>query len=682
MSRGVTNVPSNVGDNVMENQTRRPEGTAMHTTKRRLALALGCVLGLVLGLLLLPATALADDYEIDRVNIDATVNTDGSLYVVEERTFDFDGSFNGVYWDIPRGRHEGRSIGIEVVSAQRNKGYDWEDMAQVESASNGNDLVFTISETRNYDGVDIVRVKLFSPSRDQAVTFRITYRVTNGVSAWADVGELYWKFVSDGWDVPSRNVTCNVHLPVPAGETVRPEDNVRAWGHGPLTGDVALTDDGATFTVPRVGTSDFAEARVVFPVSWLSGMTPGSRSILDTVIAEETRWADEANAQRERARRLVGTLFGGGLGMSALCAIVALYSRFKYRQVARRVFDETYWRDVPSADHPAVLGALYNGGDPEPKEFTAALMRLTDAGAIGLDLVTTVSKRGKQKKDYRVTRNDGRADALTDRIDRETDNFLFRYLARRAASLDGITYDTQFPPLYFGRIEKVAEEFPHSYDSNRTDWDFAVTDQYEKRGFKEGVVTGGQVVPTAVGILALLLAVVEFFGSLLVGSPVIGALIAALLIVMAVVLFVVASKNVPLSLEAMEIKAKMEALKRWLKDFTRLKEAVPQDVVLWNRLLVMAVVLGVSKEVIDQLKVVAPHILSDPGLAPSYYWCTSREHGVSSPEKALTSAASAARSASLAEIASSSSSSGGGGGGGFSGGGGGGFGGGGGGGAF
>ena len=45
-------------------------------------------------------------------------------------------------------------------------------------------------------------------------------------------------------------------------------------------------------------------------------------------------------------------------------------------------------------------------------------------------------------------------------------------------------------------------------------------------------------------------------------------------------------------------------MKRWLLDFTDLDEAVPQDVVLWNRLLVMAVVLGVSDQVIEKLGVI------------------------------------------------------------------------------
>ena len=128
------------------------------------------------------------------------------------------------------------------------------------------------------------------------------------------------------------------------------------------------------------------------------------------------------------------------------------------------------------------------------------------------------------------------------------------------------------------------------------------------------------------------------------------------------------------------MKAQLKALRNWLKDFTRLNEAIPTDVVLWNRLLVMAVVLGVADEVIKQLETVLPEVLHDDYMSSTYGWYYVGPHG--SPYRSFQSNYGSAHDVSTAKIAASESSSGGGGGGGFSGGGGGGFGGGGGGGAF
>ena len=88
---------------------------------RRALCPLLVLLAFLSGLLLLPGQALASDrsYQITQVDIDATVDADGTLHVVETRTFDFDGSFNGVYWDIPTGYNpnNGQEVEVNVTSA-------------------------------------------------------------------------------------------------------------------------------------------------------------------------------------------------------------------------------------------------------------------------------------------------------------------------------------------------------------------------------------------------------------------------------------------------------------------------------------------------------------------------------------------------------------------------------------
>ena len=126
--------------------------------------------------------------------------------------------------------------------------------------------------------------------------------------------------------------------------------------------------------------------------------------------------------------------------------------------------------------------------------------------------------------------------------------------------------------------------------------------------------------------------------------------------------------------EGAELRARCVALKRWFEDFTRLGEAAPGDVVLWNKLLVLAVALGVSDRVLEELAAATPREFEDDYVGGYYYpaWWWVRSHGsLGSPANTLNTVSPL----SLAQIASSSDSSGGGFGGGFSGGGGGGAGG-------
>lgn len=639
-------------------------------------LFVGLVLLVMLSAAGIPAFA---DYSIDQVDIDATVGTDGSLGVSETRTFDFDGSYHGVYWNIPEGTYEGRRITPSDISAREVVDGSLRTFTQSDSGADG---TYQLTDEGSY-----VQVKIYSAHEDESAQFWIGYTDAGLASRWADTSELYWKFVSDGWDVESQDVTCTIHLPVPEGQAVSAGDNVRAWGHGPLDASVSFSGDDVVYTVPGVGTDEYAEARITFPAEWLSDVTPSSESRLDTILAEEQQWADEANARRERARAVAIAVMSVCLIAGVGSLVAAVLANRTYRRTHRASFDGEYFRDVPSADHPAVLAALLNDGKATPEGFTASLMRLTDEGLVKLEQVTTSKKgafgRTREKTDYRIVRSEalrrkkGASDAerCAEDVDAAALDMLFETVGPHAVQpgKDGVLFSD------FG---KVAASDSSSYHDGYEKWEGSVEGACLTRGFfTDARPTHRGVMYACMGLdsmLAIALLVWVLTGSV---SPW-GLLVALLLAVAAVVCFQTAKALRQVSPEAVELTAKLRALKRWLKDFTHLDEAVPRDVVLWDRLLVMAVALGVSEEVVRQLRVAAPEVLQDPYIAPVYGWWYLGGPQATPPVAAFADAARSAHSVSTASLAGSDFSSATGGGGGFSGGGGGGFGGGGGGGAF
>lgn len=251
-----------------------------------------------LALLLLPAAAHADGYSMTQTYISATVEADGSLTVVEGRQFDFDDDINGVFWEINTGTNQqGGTADVDVLSVEE------EDTAfnKVDSANKGDSGVYTVEQTG-----DGVRIKVFSPheSGDSAIYY-VSYTMTGAVMNWADTAELYWKFVGDGWSADSDDVEMEVRFAnTAAGTAAVKGDNFRAWGHGPLTGDVSLDADEpmVTYTIPCVHQGEFAEARIAFPSDWVPQLTASSEERMSTILSEEKEWADEANARREHAR--------------------------------------------------------------------------------------------------------------------------------------------------------------------------------------------------------------------------------------------------------------------------------------------------------------------------------------------------------------------------------------------
>lgn len=660
----------------------------MNNNRRRMSYGLLGIVVLAFALMaIVPSVALARDYSIDKVDIDATVSDDGSLSVQETRQFDFDGEFHGVYWKLSKGEHNGRYLKATVDAVGEMRDGSFVAFEQSDSETDG---TYQITESSSYD-----QIKIFSAHTDEKADFVIRYTYGEAVSRWQDTAELYWKFVSDGWDEPSENVTCTVHLPVPEGAQVLAGKNVRAWGHGPLDANVSFEGNDVVFKVPGVGTSEFAEARIVFPEEWVPQATQVAEAKLDSILAEEQEWADEANSKRAVARILV---YGTYVAM-AVCALVAGFVTIRktssYRKSHRPQFDDEYFRDVPSADHPAVLGVLYRGGEPNQDDFTASLMRLADTGRLQLDYVkyhkSGLFGRQKEKQDYRLlqlSRVEGgvRGDSIAascDRIDRDTMKFLFETVGGhhdKDASFAGPNGEEYVLTSYF---DDVARKHPETYDNGYQRWKSSVTGSLETRGFNKDSGKTGQGMCIVLGTLSIILGLtLAFIAWAVLDASIMPALVFMFAdIAVGVACIILGTRLVSQSQEAIELKAKLVALRRWLKDFTRLDEAIPTDVVLWNRLLVVATALGVAEDVVKQLKVAAPHLLEDPYFY-SYGWYYYGTRGMGHPASVVGSSFGQAHSVSAAKLASSSNSSGGGGGGGFSGGGGGGFGGGGGGGAF
>lgn len=614
-------------------------------------------------LLLLPAVARADGYSMTQTYISATVEADGSLTVVEGRQFDFDDDINGVFWEINTGTNQqGGTAGVDVLSVEEG------DTAfnKVDSANKGDSGVYTIEQAG-----DGVRIKVFSPheSGDSAIYY-VSYTMTGAVMNWADTAELYWKFVGDGWSADSDDVEMEVYFAnAAAGTAAVKGDNFRAWGHGPLTGDVSLDADEpmVTYTIPCVHEGEFAEARIAFPSDWVPQLAASGEERMSTILSEEKEWADEANARRAHARMIANAL--AVLSVVAAVAFTGTIVMLKLRKrKPKPLFQDEYFRDVPSADHPAVLSALMSWNEVPDQAYIATLMKLTDDRVVKLEEATETKKKGllrreKEEQTYRITVTDEAWKAAKkDGIDRDV---LKVFFAGVKPDKDGVRSRT------FSELEEYASERTTSVGDKLEDYQNTVKGKLADSEYvaSDGIVA--MVFCLVLGILVAFVPVGSIFFTDGAQANITAAVISVPIVLVGIGVGLTFRRFTP---EGAEVAARCKALKHWLEDFTRLKEAVPGDLVLWNKLLVMGVALGVSKEVLRQLaEAVPPEVREADGFYDNYpcYWWYYHHYGIESPLDSFDDV----YHESIRELASSSDSSSGGGGGGFSGGGGGGVGG-------
>jgi hypothetical protein len=248
----------------------------------KILLALGAILGALCGDL----SAAAKDYYFPSVKIAVNIERDGSFIVDELRTFDFEGSFSAAWYTLP-------------LSVER-KGYRYDISLEeftVQDES-GRDLPLAASTSGG-----IYRAEWNFRATDEQRTFRIRYRVRNGIFSYPDVSELYWQMVGEGWDRPTRSAAITVALPAEAAS----KEDILVYGHGPLSGWAEIVDARtARFTATDLPAGQFLEVRMVWPAGIVDGV-PSSRYNRESIRQEEAGFVqetiDRARQAQENARQ-------------------------------------------------------------------------------------------------------------------------------------------------------------------------------------------------------------------------------------------------------------------------------------------------------------------------------------------------------------------------------------------
>lgn len=543
-------------------------------------------------------------YTIDGYFINVDIRPDGSANVEEKITYRFNGSFNGIL----------RNVDYELTDGIGN--------IQVFAEKDGGIAEFKVNSTTNLDADgspgtynlvnedEIAQFKVYEKSSNETKTFIFRYTLLNFVTKYNDIAEFNRKLVDSGWDVPLGNIEINIRLP----EGAKKED-IRVYGHGTLTGESKIIDDrNVKFTVDYLTPGQMAETLVLFPTA----LVPQSSRIvakdaLPGILENEKRLAEEANDERERARRQVeeykkreeerekrlraeearkaamrpyGNALGIVLALSWFAVIIYVY--IKYDKELKHDFEGNYYRELPGEYTPAEMSVLITMGRVGTHDITATLLDLVRKEQLLLKTETYIKEgffRDKEIEDYLLSINlDAPAAVLNKHEAFLIDWFIGRIGNGNSVFLDEIS----------ARAKTTSGARRFLQDYNR--WCELAKNEAEKNKFFDGSCKKGRVI----GILASIV----YFALGLLLAALFRIALGYVLLALAFILFIFAARIKRRTSYGNEQNAMWQAFKNFLKDFSRLDKAEIPSIVLWEHYLVYAVSLGVAKEVIKQLPLV------------------------------------------------------------------------------
>jgi len=537
-------------------------------------------------------------YDITGYTVHVVINPDGSADVEESITYDFTGEFNGVLRDIDYERTDGIANLRVFVE---------EDGINVRE--------FTVNSTTDYDAAgdpgtyniyhddEIAHLKVFEKSRNTRKTFVYKYTLENVVTRFNDIAEFNRRIIDANWDVPLNDIRILIRLPEGASA-----DEIRVFGHGPLTGESMIIDgQNVEFILDRLDPGYYVETLVLFPPR----LVPASVRIkeedaLQRILDNEKKLADEANAERERARRQVEEYnrrleeerrrlqqrrtITNAVSIALFLAWIPLIIRLylKYDREFRSTFNAKYYRELPGEYTPAEMSVLMNMGKVNKRDITATLMDLVRKGYLILKKETYVKNgffRDKEVEDYSLTLN---PEAPQSGLLRH-ESCLINWFIKKIGDGNRVFLDE-----ISGHVKTEADA--RRFTKNYQNWCGMVRDEADKHNFFDDLSQKGKT-------LAILTGVSYFFLGFFLSAVAEGGA-GMLLIISGFVTMIFGARLNRRSAYGNEQYAMWKAFRNFLKDFSRLDKAEMPSIVLWEHYLVYAVSLGVAKEVIKQLPLV------------------------------------------------------------------------------
>ena len=513
---------------------------------------------------LISIVSFAANYRIEKLDIEANLQKDGSMVVSEAVTYDID-EINGVYFDI-----DAKGFG------------ELEDLQVFEDEPNTSS--FKEVDASNYEvsvSDELYRIKLYSKNQNNIRTFKFVYKLPEAIKVYDDVVQFNRKMVGQEWQQGIKYITAKVIVPVP---TDYDNSNILVFGHGPLTGEVDKVENTVVYKLDDYYPGDFLEAHILMEPEIFSEYNKSKivhKDMKQELLDMEAKLADEANAERDKARRQPNKfrklfenqgLMLGVLGSIWGALMFYIHGIFRKKNRVKNSVGK-YLRELPDDSSPALVGSFMTDSI-SGNEILATIVDLVRRKILTLEtseeksIITLVGNTEKLSAQERVI----------------VDIYINDFGDGKSLDLKSFGFFQKVPMSTARKFEKWKTIIQS--EMNRKDLVFEGFKGMGKNLFYKslcGIILG-----------------IKFFGNIL--EKAMESKMFLIIIIMGVILFISLTKARYPRKELAEAKDKWQAFKNFLSDYSQLEEAKITSVHLWEQYFVYAVALGVSEKVVKAYK--------------------------------------------------------------------------------
>lgn len=515
-------------------------------------------------------------YSIPSINMDMFLQNDGSIHVKETIHYSFSGTYNGVYRDIPL--KNGQIL--ENVKVSTQGAYSSQEI--IDQGTNQRVKIYLYSDAAKT-----------TPISNKDVDVTLEYDLGHVLRFYNDIVELQYKLVGEGWSVPIGQLNAKIHVPS--------SDGVKYWLNPPYYAKNSSWQ-GNTLEVNSgsIPSGDYFEVRMVLPKSQFSS-NPTNGTIINQDALSQIEQIQTAYQNQLNFNAMLYSILAVLMILSLFVPLIIYY---RYGREPKIDYQAEYERDIPTDDPPALVNAICGPGfskkigEPDMDGFKATIMDLIDRKYLLME------KEPSEKQGYGID------DSMFLKINPEKDksalkefeldilNFLGEFEQDGLISLDQISADLS--------DRETAKSFRDTYNNWKDDIKdrFLSDDQMDKIFIKKG-----DTYLKIFGVAGIIVAAIVFFVTITDSLPAARfALIASIALGVVSIISLILPQKIAgqWTTYGEEYDAKWHNFKKYIQDFSLIKEYPPESVTIWNKYLVYATALGAADAVRKAMELYVP----------------------------------------------------------------------------
>lgn len=449
-------------------------------------------------------------------------------------------------------------------------------------------------------------VSIESTTRKQ---YLISYRVNDVITKYNDCAELYWQFLGNEFEISANKITGTIKLPA----KVQHLEDLKVWGHTKyLNGEVkVVSSDTVEFNLNNYKSKNYVEVRLAMPTylfEKVSSENISQEEKLDDIIKEETEWANEANARRDRRNKNFKLLILATILVNTSIGIMFSKKIKKNKQFLEKnpnILPEQqleYYRELPDKEEtPLEAVFILKTGYKQsclPNVFSATILNFALKGYIRIE---------QEGKTIKILLNKIKTDELMG------DEKKVLEILRAASNNNELT---------MAELEKYIKNYPSKLMNLNSTFEKVSKTQASEKGkfdtnrFNKQIVYAEKNVGYIFILIIIIIASIFTIGYAyknVQGMLITCTIISLAFFIVVTIINLILNMKITTSFNGFTQKGineqeQWKAFKKYMEDFSYLDEKEVPELVLWEKYLVYATAFGIADKVLKQLKVKYPEL--------------------------------------------------------------------------